>query len=78
MGRVQPSYAIPPSMDGPQPILGEGISRSLPKERTKLFNLLVTTDGARPMKVSIRAATAAKAKLYAKNRWPDSNAIIIK
>jgi hypothetical protein len=30
------------------------------------------------MRVTIPAATAAKAKLYAKNRWPDSNAIIIK
>jgi hypothetical protein len=47
-------------------------------ERTKLFNLLVTLKGSNPMKVSIRAATAAKAKLYAKNRWPDSNAIIVK
>ena len=78
MGRVTPSYAIPPTMDGPQPILGDGVSRPLPGERTKLFNLLVTLKGSNPMKVSILAATAAKAKLYAKNRWPGSNAIIVK
>jgi hypothetical protein len=78
MGRVTPSYAIPPTMDGPQPILGDGVSRPLPKERTKLFNLLVTLNGSNPMKVSIRAATAAKAKLYSKNRWPGSNAIVVK
>jgi len=78
MGRVEPSYLIPPSMEGTEPYLGEGISRPLPGERTKLFNLLVTTPGTNPMRTTIRAATAAKAKLYAKNRWPDSNAIIIK
>ena len=76
--RGHPTYSIPPSLEGTEPALGDGISRPLPKERTKLFNLLVPTAGARPMKVSIRAATAAKARLYAKNRWPDSNAIIIK
>jgi len=31
-----------------------------------------------PMKVEIRAATAAKAKLYASNRWPGSKSIVIK
>jgi hypothetical protein len=77
MGR-QPSYAIPPSMQEAEPHLGEGISRPLPGERTKLFNLLVTVEGTQPMRTSIRAATAAKAKLYAKNRWPNSNAIVVK
>jgi hypothetical protein len=61
-----------------EPYLGEGVSRPLPNERTKLFNLLVTVEGTNPMKVSIRAATAAKAKLYAKNRWPNSKAIVVK
>jgi hypothetical protein len=65
-------------MEGPQPTLGDGISRPLPSERTKLYNLLVTMPDTRPMRVTIRAATAAKARLYAKNRWPDSNAIIVK
>jgi hypothetical protein len=78
MGRVEPSYLIPPSMEGAEPYLGEGISRPLPGERTKLFNLLVTVEGTTPMRTTIRAATASKAKLYAKNRWPNSNAIIIK
>jgi hypothetical protein len=78
MGHFKSNYAIPPSMDGPQPNIGDGISRPLPDERTKLFNLLVTMKGSNPMRVTIPAATAAKAKLYAKNRWPDSNAIIIK
>jgi hypothetical protein len=74
----EPSYVIPPSMSEAEPYLGEGISRPLPGERTKLFNLLVTIEGTRPMKVSVRAATAAKARLYAKNRWPNSKAIVVK
>ena len=78
MGRIEPSYLIPPSMSEAEPYLGEGISRPLPGERTKLFTLLVTVEGTNPMKTTIRAATAAKAKLYAKNRWPNSNAIIVK
>jgi hypothetical protein len=65
-------------MQEAEPHLGEGISRPLPGERTKLFNLLVTVEGTQPMRTSIRAATAAKAKLYAKNRWPNSNAIVVK
>jgi hypothetical protein len=64
-------------MLGPQPKLGEGLSRPLPTEHTKLFNLLVTIKGDRPMRVTIRAATATKAKLYASNRWPDSTATIV-
>jgi hypothetical protein len=62
----------------PQPQLGNGISRPMPKEKTRMFKLLVTMKTTMPMKVEIRAATAAKAKLYASNRWPGSKSIVIK
>jgi len=61
-----------------EPNLGNGISRPMPKEKTKMFKLLVTMKSSMPMKVEIRAATAAKAKLYASNRWPGSKAVVIK
>lgn len=66
----QPKYNIPPSMQEDAPNLGEGVSRAVPGERTKLFTVLVTIKAERPMKATIRAATVAKAKLYASNRWP--------
>jgi len=61
-----------------EPNLGNGISRPMPEEKTRMFKLLVTMRSSMPMKVEIRAATAAKAKLYASNRWPGSNAIVVK
>jgi hypothetical protein len=49
---------------------GEGISRAPAKAKTKLFDLIVRQPGARPMKFSIPAETAVKAKQYAAARWP--------
>lgn len=49
---------------------GEGISRAPVGVKTKLFNLIVKQPGARPMKFSIPAETATKAKQYAAARWP--------
>lgn len=71
-------YNIPPTMAEQEPNLGEGISRPPAGARTKLFNLLVTSPGYPAMKVTMRAETAAKAKKYASNCWPNSNIIVVK
>ena len=49
---------------------GEGVSRAPAKAKTKLFDLIVRQAGARPMKFSIPAESATKAKRYASARWP--------
>ena len=49
---------------------GEGISRAPAGVKTKLFDLIVRQPGTRPMKFSIPAETATKAKQYAMARWP--------
>ena len=75
--RFQPNYIIPPSMAEDAPNLGEGVSRALPGERTKLFTVLVANKAERPMTATVRAATAAKAKLYASNRWPTATITVL-
>ena len=74
----QVTYNIPPSMAALEPNLGEGVSRPVAGAKTKLFNLLVTSPGYPAMKVTMRAETAAKAKLYASNCWPGSNIMVVK
>ena len=56
---------------------GEGISRAPAKAKTKLFNL-VKQSGARPMKFSIPAESATKAKRYAAARWPLAEIEVVK
>jgi hypothetical protein len=53
---------------------GEGISRPVPKAKTKLYNLIVYKSGAMPMTMTMRAESKAAAITYAQNRWP--NAVI--
>ena len=74
----QVKYNIPASMAEAAPHLGEGISRPSPTAKTRLFHLLVKQPGATPMKVSMRAESSKKAKLYASNCWPGSNVMVIK
>jgi len=57
---------------------GEGISRAPAKAKTKLFNLIVKQSGARPMKFSIPAESATKAKQYAAARWPLAEIEVVK
>ncbi len=57
---------------------GEGISRAPAKAKTKLFNLIVKQVGARPMKFSIPAESATKAKQYALARWPSAQIEVVK
>lgn len=67
------NYIIPvqlPGLDGPEPKLGDGVSRPMPKERTREFRLMVQIPGSKPMRVVIPAPTKAKAVTYCKNRWP--------
>lgn len=68
----QPKYNIPPTMLEDAPNLGDGISRPPAGAKTKLFKLVVKSPGSPAMKVSLRAETVAKAKLYASNCWPNS------
>lgn len=49
---------------------GEGISRAPAGVKTKMFLLMVKQQGAKPMKFSIPAESAARAKQYAIARWP--------
>ena len=60
-----------------RPTWGRGISRALPGERTKLFTVLVSIKAECPMKATVRAATAKKAKLYASNRWPTATITVL-
>lgn len=63
---------------GPEPNLGPGTSRPLPKERTRMYRLSVELVGAPPMRVTLLAASRHKALLYCRNRWPDCVAEVIK
>ena len=58
--------------------IGAGISRPRDKERTKAYVLMVSTNGAPPMRWSTQAPTASKAKEYALARWPNSKVIVLK
>jgi hypothetical protein len=78
MTRFTMKYTVPASMAEDAPNLGVDVSRAPEGVPTRLYNLLVTQRGNRPMKVRIRAASAAKAKKYAANRWPNSNIIVVK
>jgi hypothetical protein len=57
---------------------GEGISRAPAGVRTKMFNLIVKQPGARPMKFSIPAESATKARQYAAARWPMAQVEVVK
>lgn len=51
---------------------GDGISRPKPKARTRPYRVVVILDGNQRMTVTMPAESMARAKLYAKNRWPGS------
>jgi len=57
---------------------GEGISRAPAGAKTKMFLLTVRQPGATPMKFSIYAETATKAKQYAAARWPMAQLEVVK
>ena len=49
---------------------GDGISRPVPKSRTKLYTLIVYKSGSMPMTMTMRAENKTAAITYAQNRWP--------
>jgi hypothetical protein len=49
---------------------GDGISRPMPKARTKMFRLRVKQPGAQPMVVTMPAENKSRAIRYAGARWP--------
>jgi hypothetical protein len=51
---------------------GDGISRPVPKSRTKLYTLIVYKSGAMPMTITMRAESKMAAITYAQNRWPNA------
>jgi hypothetical protein len=51
---------------------GDGISRPVPKSRTKLYTLIVYKSGSTPMTITMRAENKAAAITYAQNRWPNA------
>ena len=57
--------------EGPEPKLGPGVSRPLPKQPTRDFRLQVKLFGAPAMRITIPAPSKAKALMYCRNRWPD-------
>lgn len=74
------SWIVPGRLpqEGPEPILGPGVSHPKPKEATRMFHLEVKRPGCRVMRITKPAPTLAKAIQYCQNIWPDSTVTPIK
>lgn len=59
--------------ENPDNRLGDGISRPMPKARTREHRLIVYPQGARPMYWTVRAETKTHAMKYAQARWPGAS-----
>jgi len=57
---------------------GPGVDRPRDGERTKEYILLIQFENAKPMRWVINAPSAAKAKAYAKARWPTCTPVLAK
>jgi len=55
-----------------EPKLGDGISRPRPDEPTRLFTVEVKPPGAKSLRLTTPAPSAAAALTYAQNRWPQA------
>jgi hypothetical protein len=68
------SWMVPGRLpcEGPEPVLGPGISRPKPNEATREFRLSVKQPGKPAMRITIPAPSKAKAITYCQNRWPDA------
>lgn len=51
---------------------GDGISRPVPKSRTKPYTLIIYKSGSMPMTMTMRAENKTAAITYAQNRWPSA------
>lgn len=49
---------------------GDGISRPMPKARTRMYRVRVKQHGAQPMVVTMPAESKQRAIRYASARWP--------
>jgi hypothetical protein len=65
------------AFEGPEPKLGPGVSRAKNDEPTRDFRLQVKLPGAPPLRITIPAPTKAKALMYCRNRWPDSEVEVL-
>jgi len=72
------SLSTLPIEDENNPILGPGQSRPKPGQQVKEFTVLVRRQGFSPMRWTIKAPNKKDAVMYATNRWPGSQAEIIK
>ncbi len=59
-------------LNQPVPHWGQGISRPIRGEKTRLYKLVVRGRGVGEMKVKLRAPNREEAIKYAKNRWPET------
>ena len=72
-------FGAPLTPDEYSPIIGPGQSRPRTGERTREFTLMVVQKpGYKPMKWVTQAPNQKAALLYANNRWPGSQAQILK
>ena len=69
---------LPESDPATEPILGPGQSRPLDGQRTYEYAVLVKLAGAAPVRWITRAPSARDAIKYAKNRWRNCTATIVK
>lgn len=65
-------------VEGPEPRLGAGLSRPLPKEHTRTYMLQVKRPGTAVMRITVKAPNKGKALFYCQNRWPDAEIAFIK
>jgi len=61
-----------------EPILGPGQSRPLDGQQTKEYAVLVKLPGTTPLRWITQAPSAKDAIKYAKNRWRNCTATIVK
>jgi hypothetical protein len=56
---------------------GDGISRPMPKARTRMYLVRVKQVGARPMLVRMPAENKTRALRYASARWPGAQVEVV-
>lgn len=68
------SWMVPGRLpqDGPEPILGPGVSKPHPHERTRMYRFEVKRPGVKALIVTKAAPSKAKGIMYCKNIWPDA------
>ena len=73
------SWMVPGRLpqEGPEPILGVGVSRPKPNERTRTYRLRVKQPNANAVIVTKAAPSKRKAIFYCKNIWPDATVTLL-